>query len=525
MTNFRTMNDESIRTLNYINSALEANKLKLLLLSTDYSIDLNCQVISIPFSLNEYGQRYVSGNSDQEFNPDFLPIDSEFNGFNEINPESYKRGINSLISYTHNLVRKIKPCAGLFWSGTVPQSVLMKNIFDTYFIPTFYIERGFLPETLMIDVTGHGSYSFLNHQKDINNFMHNSVYEILKEYYLKNKFEKHKQNEWLPADSLRNKYNVRQENLIVFIGQWDVASGVSSCGNLQSHISSPFYNSTHEMFCALKEAVEHTNHSLVFKPHPYDKNVYQSKEDKNIFVDKKANLHSLFQAADIIVGANTTALYEAIFYEKPIILLGNTLLNHSSGCYTIDSRNDLKEAINDASEKIDFVNKINNNSKFLEKICEAYLFAIADTNPITTHLPDLIRRLIKNFHLDKLNGVDDDKLEQMVAAFELHIRLTDKSSSRSELEKAEQLIEEGNLSKAKELLLQMLKQDCRDVDVINDLAVVGIMDKEYEKAKKFLKKALHINPKNEVSLGNMNYLEQQTIILQVEKVAWIKKKN
>lgn len=73
---------------------------------------------------------------------------------------------------------------------------------------------------------------------------------------------------------------------------------------------------------------------------------------------------------------------------------------------------------------------------------------------------------------------------------------------------AESLIEQGDFTGARVQLTDILNEDAANVDVLNDLSVIEILEKNFEKAEQAILKVLAIDKTNEVALGNLNYLIQ-----------------
>lgn len=78
-----------------------------------------------------------------------------------------------------------------------------------------------------------------------------------------------------------------------------------------------------------------------------------------------------------------------------------------------------------------------------------------------------------------------------------------------QLSLAESLIESGKIDEALDILGELLRNQPDNADVLNDLAVVSIMVKDYEAASDFIERVLKLNPQDEVALGNLAYLEEQ----------------
>lgn len=88
------------------------------------------------------------------------------------------------------------------------------------------------------------------------------------------------------------------------------------------------------------------------------------------------------------------------------------------------------------------------------------------------------------------------------------------NNENNTLAAAEIEIEAGNLIKAKEILEKLLLEDDKDTLALNDLAVVNILSSEYKEAMKILNTVLSIDPKNDVAIGNIEYLVMNNLINQ-----------
>lgn len=75
------------------------------------------------------------------------------------------------------------------------------------------------------------------------------------------------------------------------------------------------------------------------------------------------------------------------------------------------------------------------------------------------------------------------------------------------LETAEQLLSEEKSAEARILLKELLKRDPENIDILNDLAVAWIMEKDYNEAAQYLKAVIDRDPVNETAIGNLEYLK------------------
>ncbi len=82
-------------------------------------------------------------------------------------------------------------------------------------------------------------------------------------------------------------------------------------------------------------------------------------------------------------------------------------------------------------------------------------------------------------------------------------------TAKDRLLKAEVEITGGNLVRASHILGELLKKHADDVDALNDLAVVNILQENYDKALDSISKALSLQSDNQVALGNLKYLQSK----------------
>lgn len=75
------------------------------------------------------------------------------------------------------------------------------------------------------------------------------------------------------------------------------------------------------------------------------------------------------------------------------------------------------------------------------------------------------------------------------------------------LEEAEELISNSDLDGALEILNKLLRQSPSSTEVLNDLAVVKIMQNQIEDALGFISRVIELDPQNEIALENLKYIE------------------
>ena len=141
ITNFLPLKHDVIIMLNKINDLFESFGFKVLVLSTSISKELNPKTIEIPFSLRDYANLSVANPCLDQFNEDMILIDAEFSDDLSPNFELYTQGIQNCKKIAHKIAKELKPSFAFFWLGTLPQSIIFKNVFHEYFIPSFLLSE------------------------------------------------------------------------------------------------------------------------------------------------------------------------------------------------------------------------------------------------------------------------------------------------------------------------------------------------------------------------------------------------
>lgn len=94
------------------------------------------------------------------------------------------------------------------------------------------------------------------------------------------------------------------------------------------------------------------------------------------------------------------------------------------------------------------------------------------------------------------------------------------SKSANNLLQAEKSIEDGEFSIAKNKIMNVLTFEPNHIEALNDLAVVYILEEDYQNATNLILYLLSFDPENEVALGNLNFIQEQTADSQ-EKLSGI----
>ena len=340
-----------------INEKLLAQGNTLVLLTTDDPERISVPAIRIPLLFGDYKKEYgiIPSNTVEtfgEFELALIDRDRNWNGWHFHSVEDTVLGYFTAKSILTAVVHQLNPGLIWVWGSSLPQSLLLYRIAIEKGIPVQVIERGLLPGTYMLESRGNAGWSdlFVKPMSPSHAF-DKQFFNRVKNYVLQQRQPKYVQNGKLPGDWAHFAASNGQK-LIAFFGDFDLAAGTYPRFFRQSFATSPIFASTKQAFEVLKTLVEnHPEWKLVFKPHPNDTTSYEGLESPKIRIVRDVAPYQLFKTADVLLFLGSTLQFEALFYEKPIVLLGRSQLWGQHLTYQVNQHSELPEVLNDAIQK------------------------------------------------------------------------------------------------------------------------------------------------------------------------------
>ncbi len=399
-----------IRLWNDFQEKLNVYNFDLLLISaSDKPIDLNVHLIKVPFSMKNFQldvrQEFQLENLSIKEKNELIDRDIKWTNDTTENIDLYQFGLNNFAKFYKILVEQINPTIVFLWGNTLPQMVIFQKILSDKRISNFVIERGFLTDTLMIESISIDPEKTATGEKHQETHEINFIYNKIKDYYRTYKLTKYEEchNKNLEEKILKKKEN--EETIIAFFGQSDIASGLIPRTNPMSTYLSPFFESTQDTFLNIIQCLkEIKNTLLVFKPHPHDYFDYSQYNNENIIIEKNIGYHTLLNISDVNIFGNTTLQFEALLYEKPIVLTANSRLYGTGIAYETKNKNNLKNQIELAIHSEDFNVKLRKSKNFINWFMSEYLYGYTDSIPSQYNLMHLADFVSKNASADQANN-------------------------------------------------------------------------------------------------------------------------
>lgn len=555
---FLPLNEEYKNLWNRISDLLLQKNFELVLVTSSENFEgLNFPVIQVPFSLKGFNEQFtpdiITEQNLKEADFHLIERDIFWNNDSSADFEKYFYGFFSCKQFYKNLITEIKPSLVFVWGNLLPQSLIFKELLESFNIPSFFLERGYFPGTLMIeDLLNQELNNFstqINLFSDQSDF---SDYFRLKNFYIENLQSKYSENHDFELENFIQNKKENGFKIISFYGTHDTAYFPSE-QNYSKEVSLIFRYTTEAINFLSQHISKLPNTILIFKPHPNDNNDYSGFESDNVIVTKNFFNKKLFKLSDVIIVGNSTIQYEALLSEKPVVLIAKSAVYNFDATYNPQSKDNLIESISLAIRKEDFNKKLFNSKIFFNYLIKSKIFfysydsSVKNLNDFAEFIAEnatdissntdlseklssfeskiFIQRQIsnqkenKNFKLiitEHLKSQFNDLLIKQ--AYEFEKKLSEykgylKCENENNLIRlAESLIEKNSFDEAKALLNKASSHPKFKSEAYNDLAYIDIVQENYSDALNNILNALKLNPNDEIAINNLNYLIENNLL-------------
>jgi hypothetical protein len=250
----------------------------------------------------------------------------------------------SKLRQTYNILNS-KIEIAFIWNSDCCEFGILNDVLKLNNIPTYCIEHGPLKNTISIDngfMFNRNSLYVYSEKEDSYRVSGKQLFDQFKknlgqnDLYLQDKPK-------IPAEfeALTNKVKI----LIMGLSEVDCGVYPSWYKKDRSFFFKFHKNGLHQ---AMEIAKLNDNYQVIFKPHP-NHNPYSDdkKFSKNLFV-VNGNAEKLYEWCDIVVANGSKTELDSIIYNKPVINISNGLMWYSNATYRIDSKDQIKNVIEDA---------------------------------------------------------------------------------------------------------------------------------------------------------------------------------
>ncbi len=387
-TCFLTLNEENTRWWLSIQDTLARRGIDFILITSNPPTDERLHTLEVPLYLQGFGASYALADTTPILDPTVADVLAERDylwvGKADTTPPS-PLGVATCQHVLRTLLLKLNPAVVLAWGSSLGQSVLLQHLALQQGRPCWIIERGFFADTLMIELAGQAGQSELNWSFNLRNAFRRAdeshLFDAAKEYFLTQRVTKYTQSEYLDRDEFQRKFNPRGSKIVALLLQHDAASCLIPEDYIGASIHAPIVSSSRHAISELSRVAEELNCRLIAKPHPNDPTDYSEFDNDFVCVARNLNLHGLIEAADVIATMTSTTQFEALLYEKPVLLLARTSLSRKDICYEPRSRADIADSLRQALSGTDFERRRGNARRMVGFVLQNHLIALKPTVP------------------------------------------------------------------------------------------------------------------------------------------------
>lgn len=399
-----TLTVETTRWWLQIQDGLAELGMEFVLITSNPPADPRLSTIQVPFYLDGFpaivGQTNTPPILEQSLASALVDRDHHWLGTSEKDITPTRNGLGVCQSVLRDLLEALQPSVVLVWGSTLAQSVLLQQLAIQQGRPCWVIERGLLPDTLMIELAGQGGQSELNWSFNLMNaWRHaadNGLFDAAKARFCSTRSTKYAQAEYLDPAAFHLRHNPAHRKLVALMLQQDAGSGFVPDHYQGSRIHAPVFRSSLDTIIRLSPVARELNCTLIVKPHPNDKVDYSGYCNEHVCVTRDVNLHSLIAAADVVAVMTSSTQFEALLYGKPILLLGHSPLSNKGIAYEPTAPGELSSALKSALQQEGLAERDANAKRFLGFVLEHCSIALTTDVPAGSNLSDLCRFLRQN---------------------------------------------------------------------------------------------------------------------------------
>jgi SAM-dependent methyltransferase/FMN phosphatase YigB (HAD superfamily) len=392
------------RWLKDYQDALSEQDFELVVLSCAASPYPEIRTVILPLWLHGYGQAYgVSAEGVTLESPLITALAQRDRAWStqESRPlGEFTDGLSVCQCVLRNLLEELQPSAVLIWSDILPQSIVLQHLAQQRGVPCWTIERGLLPETLMVEMTGQVGQSELNRSFTLSRVMRHStetnLFAVAQKAYLAAGRTKYAQAKALSPEEFQAQFNPKGVKLVAALLQFDVASNYFPTEYPSARIHQNGFASSRDAIRELAAAAAESGCMVIAKPHPLDREDYSTLENAHLRVVREVNLHSLIRAADVVACMASSTQFEALLHEKPILLLARSPLANKGVAYEPQTAADLPSALRAALERRDFEKQMEAGRRFIDFLLRYFSIALTETSNAVPTLRDFASFVVRN---------------------------------------------------------------------------------------------------------------------------------
>lgn len=304
----------------------------------------------------------------------------------------------ALLSEAIRIVAMLKPNLLLIKAGTRLQEASFRVIAQELGIPMLLTERGAFPKSVFLDPNDTGSEILRPIPECSAEILDNEYRCAVARYiknYMKTDLSAHDQPSTVGQHAIRSKLGLRQNERIIFY-----AAQVEDDANMLLYSPSFLTNLSFLTYVAsamrgIKDAV------LVVKPHPKEAKTIPNLGSEfgiKMIVEREINIKDILPLASVVTTINSTVGFEALLYNKPVVVGGNAHYSHRGFTFDVSHSDRLisTEELHAFLKNPLFTNEqIQQKDKYVEALFKHSLYFM-ESEPGLNGPDDFVERLVSS---------------------------------------------------------------------------------------------------------------------------------
>lgn len=297
-----------------------------------------------------------------------------------------------LIEYYKRVIEELDAEKVLILSGWNIDNYLLKFVAEQKGIRFGVFEFGWIPGTIQVDPCGViGQGECAQHPEIIQkvSVTNDDIQKVqaVKEFVIQNKVDS-RDFVLSETDEIQLKKLDKTKKTVFVVGMNESGNSTVNGSDYWKKVLSSTFDSMRE---ALEECISicrKNGWNLIFKPHP-DDTTFAGDDDRydGIIFIRNMPVDDLIEMSDVMVSMSSTTEYRALMYNKPVVQVGITSLNHMGCTYKVDDKKELESVLMDALENGMTIEQKNNFDILLARLMKKYLWDDLQERPLRYGLP------------------------------------------------------------------------------------------------------------------------------------------
>ncbi len=326
-TNFEILGAEQVRIWNTLSRLLRERGYFLLLLTTNGSSALEAANMEVPYNLESFAALKLEATQPPGDAESLLALEERWVG--PVQRELALEGMAKCRCFYSRLFETLEPDAVLLWNTLLPHSKIARRVGCTFDLPVHTIERGLLPGTWLCDARNNVLGSELDQSWTLSRAqkLHVTRDSLVDDY-----------RRWYAA-TRPAKYPGQGDSEPPVVGDFTLILGQVSAAFALTHgnAPTPYCAAPDDISSVISAVVAASPGRVAFRDHPINLLTGQSPEMPRgvLRLQSKTLAEWLERASAVVSPGFTSALWEALVLEKPLLVVGGAPLSWLDPYYTV----------------------------------------------------------------------------------------------------------------------------------------------------------------------------------------------